>query len=99
MIEKVERRVDETSFDKKSFKKTYEKKSFKKNPNLRFDRYVTKYEPYEKLQKSSDGYLLNGDRYVAYTDGASTENQRKDSGGSGCGIHWGGTINGKFCFL
>ena len=51
---------------------------------------VTNFVPYDALQKTSDGYLLNGNRYVAYTDGASTENQRKNSGGSGCGIHWGG---------
>ena len=50
--------------------------------------------PFECLDRTADGYLLNANRYVVYTDGASSENQRKDSGGSGCGIYWGGEENG-----
>ena len=47
--------------------------------------------PFHQLEETEDGYLKSGDRYVVYTDGASTDNQHKNSGGSGCGIYWGGS--------
>ena len=46
--------------------------------------------PFHQLEKTEDGYLKSGDRFVVYTDGASTDNQHKNAGGSGCGIYWGG---------
>ena len=46
-----------------------------------------------QLIQREDGYWLSGDRIVVYTDGASSHNQHKNKGGSGCGIYWGG----EFC--
>ena len=82
--------TENSSIQAKSSKASNQEKSSKTYPP---QIKKSKTEPLNQLIQQADGYWLSGDRIVVYTDGASSNNQHKNKGGSGCGIYWGG----EFC--